>query len=190
VYEAGDDPYCYPGTSVLRNELGLHDRAALDAFEADAVRQRGEEPLPRGRLGVTHYRAVRHHLFQDVYPWAGRFRSVRIAKDGSMFCYPEHIPAQMALAFAALRRRRFLRGLGKDDFVAGTAEFLATLNAIHPFREGNGRAQMSFVALLADRAGHPLDLGRLDVDAFLRAMVASFHGDNAMLVEQIGMLSG
>jgi cell filamentation protein len=90
MYESGPDPYCYPDSSVLKNRLGLRDQAELDAFEALITAQRGEEPLPRGRLGYAHYRAIHHHLFQDVFEWAGQPRTVRIAKDGSMFCYPEH----------------------------------------------------------------------------------------------------
>ena len=96
MYEAIADPYCYKGTSVLHNRLGLRDQEALDAFEAEATAQRFSEPLPIGRFGVAHYRAVHRHLFGDVFPWAGRFRRVRIAKGGSMFCYPEHITSEMA----------------------------------------------------------------------------------------------
>ena len=45
MYEAHADPYCYPGTSVLRNILGFRDQATLDAFEIDITTQRSEEPL-------------------------------------------------------------------------------------------------------------------------------------------------
>jgi len=48
------------------------------------------------------------------------------------------------------------------------AAFLAWLNAIRPFREGNGRTQLTFIALLAAQAGHPLDLSRLEPARFLR----------------------
>jgi hypothetical protein len=58
-----------------------------------------------------------------------------------------------------------------------SAHFLAELNAIHAFREGNRRAQLSFFALLADQASQPLDLENLDPDAMLNAMIASFDGD-------------
>ena len=50
---------------------------------------RADEALPGGRLAVPHYKAIHRHLFQDVYAWAGQYRTVRIAKDGSAFCYPE-----------------------------------------------------------------------------------------------------
>jgi len=94
MYENSHDPYCYPNSSVLKNRLGLRDQEQLNAFEAMITAQRGEEPLPRGRLGFAHYRAIHRHLFQDVFAWAGKLRTVRIAKGDSMFCYPEHIDAE------------------------------------------------------------------------------------------------
>ncbi|WP_337995864.1 Fic/DOC family protein [Oleispirillum naphthae] len=187
-YAAIPDPYCYPGTTVLRNRLGIRDAGRLQDFEAEITHQRADEPLPSGRLSYTHYKAVHRHLFHDVYAWAGRVRTVRIEKDESVFCYPEHIDAQMHRAFAELRGKNLLRGLSREGFLVEAAHFLAELNAVHAFREGNGRTQMLFMAMLAEHAGHPLDLSRLDRDAILAAMVASFHGDEAPLREQIRLL--
>jgi cell filamentation protein len=189
MYDASADPYCYRGTTVLKNLSGLRDQVALDAFESVMTAQRAEELLPSGRFGVAHYRAIHRHLFQDVYRWAGRFRIVRLGKDASAFCYPEHIAREMQALFQSLSRDRFLKGRSRPDFAAQAASFLATLNAIHPFREGNGRAQMTFVALLADRAGHPFGRRRLQPDTFLAAMVASFKGDERALVRQIMQLT-
>jgi cell filamentation protein len=188
MYEAIADPYCYPGSDVLRNRQGLLDQAKLDEFEAAATMQRADEPLPNGRFSVSHYQAVHRHLFQDVYGWAGRFRTVRLAKSGSAFCYPEYIGREMHELFAALRAQAFLHGRSLDAFADGASEFLATLNAIHPFREGNGRTQVIFLALLADRADHPLDLECLESGPFLDAMVRSFSGNSAPLRDQVKML--
>lgn len=188
MYAAFDDPYCYRGTAVLKNRLALRDQDALDAFEAEATAQRFSEPLPHGRFSETHYRAIHRHIFGDVYAWAGRSRSVRIAKGGSMFCYPEHIPAEMRRVFAGLARDSFLRGLDARAFARGAAHFLAELNAIHPFRDGNGRAQMAFMAALAIEAGHPLNLRRLDHEKWLAAMIRSFAGHELALVRQLGRL--
>lgn len=102
MYDSGPDPYCYPGTNVLKNRLDLRDQAELDAFEALITAQRSEEPLPRGHLGYAHDRAIHHHLFQDVFDGAGRLRTVRIAKGGSVFCYPEHIDGAMRTLFERL----------------------------------------------------------------------------------------
>ena len=74
-----------------------------------------------------------------------------------------------------------MEGLPAKDFAENAAHFLAELNAIHTFREGNGRTQLTFFALLADRAGHTLDLEKLDPNAMLHAMIASFDGDESEL---------
>lgn len=191
MYDSGPDPYCYPGTTVLKNRAGIRDQAALDAFEHEAMLQRAEEPTPAGRLSVTHYRAIHRHLFQDVYPWAGRFRTVRISKGGSMFCYPEHLSAEMHRLFGRLRAKGFLQGHSVERFAAESAHFLAELNAIHPFREGNGRSQLTYLTLLADRAGYPLDLDRLEPQAILAATIASFGGKEEPLAEVIrGLVRG
>jgi len=189
MYDAVADPYCYPGTTVLKNFAGIRDQAALERFETISTAQRADEPLPHGRLGVSHYQAIHHHLFQDIYRWAGKFRTVRLGKSGSAFCYPEHIAREMQQLFRSLAKKRHLHGLPHAAFASEAASFLTTLNAIHPFREGNGRTQTTFLALLADRAGHPLDLDKLEPHRFLAAMVASFKGNERPLVRQILLLT-
>ncbi|MBV9548187.1 MAG: Fic family protein [Alphaproteobacteria bacterium] len=189
MYDAVPDPYCYPGTTVLKNRPGLKSQKSLDRFEAAITAERAEEPLPAGRFSAAHYRAIHRHLFQDVYSWAGRYRTVRIARGGSAFCYPEYISREMNSLFADLARERFLKGLDRKKFAAAAAGFLAALNAIHPFREGNGRTQTTFLALLAHRAGHPLDLERLRPKTFLAAMIASFAGNEEPLRREVYRLT-
>ena len=152
------------------------------------VAARSDRPLASGNLDSAHYRALHRHLFGRFYAWAGTYRTVRIAKGDSMFCYPEHIAAEMEHLFAWADSRNYLTGLSARGFASEGAHFLATLNAIHPFREGNGRTQLSFLAMLAVQAGHPLRLTRLDPPAFLAAMVGSFQGDEKPLARQIRRL--
>jgi cell filamentation protein len=191
LYDIADDSYCYQGTTVLKNRLGIREQDVLDDFETEMTMQRSEEPLPAGRFTMTHYRAVHRHLFQDVYPWAGRSRTVRTSKGGNMFCYPEQIDSQLKQIFKWLADANFLQDLSADEFSRKAAHFLAELNAIHAFHEGNGRAQMTFLNLLADEAGHPLDLEhRLDPDRVLNAMIASFSGDEAPLAAALRDLIG
>ena len=185
MYDATDDPYCYPGTSILKNSLGLRTQAELAAFEAAITAQRADEPLPAGGLTVDHYRAIHRHLFQDVYAWAGDYRTIRTGRDGHWFCFPEYIDSEMRGVFAALADDNLFCDLDAEIFAARAAHFLAQLNAIHPFREGNGRAQNIFLVLLADRAAHPLDFERLQPEAMLDAMIASFRGDEAPLAAVI-----
>ncbi len=96
----------------------------------------------------------------------------------------------MSRLFSDLERCSFFRDLGKDAFASNLATFLATLNAIHPFREGNGRTQLVFAGLLAHEAGHPLNLDRLREQDFLEAMIASFGGDEAPLRTEILRMIG
>jgi cell filamentation protein len=185
TYVAGSDPYCYAGTSVLKNIPGLRDPTALERFESVIVKERSFEALPRGNLSIRHYRSIHHHLFQDVYRWAGRFRFVRIHKGNSTFCYPEHISDQMKELFASLKQADYFVDSRAAAFASRAAHFLATLNAIHPFREGNGRAQNAFLGLLAARAGHGLEFSRLNETAFRAAMIESFSGSEEPLARQI-----
>ena len=188
MYDAVIDPYCYPGISVLKNIPGIREPGALERFEAMMTMTRSDEPLPTGRFDVEHYKAIHRHLFQDVYEWAGEFRTVRIEKDGNPFCYPEHIQSEILSLFTALRNEDCFSNLSREVFIQKTAGFLATCNAIHPFREGNGRTQTSFFALLAHEAGHPVDLEKLNPPKFLEAMIASFHDDLDLLVSQMRLM--
>ena len=190
MYDAIDDPYTYENSTVLINRLDLRNQGELDDFEAEISNARAGEPLPEGQLDFAHYCAIHHHLFQDVYEWAGKPRTVRMFKQGNPFCFPEHIEAQASKLFSDLKADNFLANLPAAEFAAKAAHFLAELNAIHAFREGNGRSQLSFFALLADQAGQPLDLEKLDPDAMLDAMIASFDGDEVELVRVInGLIS-
>jgi cell filamentation protein len=188
MYDAVNDPYCYTGTTVLVNKLGIRDQAALDDFEAEITAQRATEPLPHGNLGYAHYRTIHRHLFQDVYVWAGKARTVRIAKGGNPFCFPENIANEMTKLFDGLKKANNLRGLNKKQFVRKAAHLLAEINAVHPFREGNGRTQLAFLTLLADKAKHPLALERMNPAAMLEAMIFSFEESDASLERLIESL--
>lgn len=189
MYEVEVDTiYCYPGTAVLKNKLDLKDPAELAGFEAEITAQRASEALPAGRLDDRHYQAIHRHLFQDVYDWAGEYRKIRIGKDGNWFCYPENIDKQMSVLFAWLAKEKHLKRLDKATLAKNAAHFLAELNAIHPFREGRGRTQLSFLAILADQAGHPFDMDKLKPDAILKATIASFDSDEGPLVGVISKL--
>lgn len=181
MYDAVADDYCYPGTTVLKNKLDLTDAEELDAFEAEVSDARADEELPAGDLDFKHFKAIHEHLFQDVYDWAGKIRTVRMSKGGNMFCFRENIENQASKLFAQLKKDKFLVGLEPEVLAEKAAHFLSELNVIHAFREGNGRSQLSFFLLLADYAGYPIDLEDLDPDAFLNAMIASFDGDEKPL---------
>ena len=84
MYDSIDDPYCYPGTNVLKNRRDLRTQGVLDRFETAITAQRFSEPMPAGKLTEQHYKRVHRHIFRDVYAWAGQYREkVRISKGDS-----------------------------------------------------------------------------------------------------------
>jgi cell filamentation protein len=187
-YDAFDDPYAYLGTSVLRNRLDIRDAGILEAFEVEIYTLRAEEPLPHGAFDPAHYCRIHHHLFQDVYEWAGQYRTVRTSKGGNAFCYPEHIPAQMDALFRSILGGEAFVQRSRSEFLREAVRFLGELNAIHPFREGNGRAQLAFLGLIGATAGHPFAFERIDRNAFLQAMIESFFGRSEGLTAELGKL--
>ena len=119
---------------------------------------------------------------------AGEPRVVRISKGASPFCFPEQISSQASKLFAWLAADDYLFGLDAKEFSGKGAHFLAELNAIHVFREGNGRTQTTFLALLMSRAGHGFDHKKLDPEEWMLAMIASFEGNEEPLTRAIGRL--
>ena len=181
VYTAQSDPLCYPGTTVLRNLLDLRDQAALAEAEVALFLLRADEPFPSGNLDPTHYCALHHHLFQDVYAWAGQLRAIRIGKGGNWFAYPEYIAASLNKAFDDYGDPDTVAALPVEEFAARTAHLLAEINAVHPFREGNGRTQLAFLTLLVVNAGYTVDDEVLEPARVIGAMIESFVGSEAPL---------
>lgn len=186
-YRAFNDPYCYDGSTVLKNKLNIRDQGKFDVAERQFTSLRFDEPLPKGAFNVSHFCAIHHHLFQDMFGWAGQFRTVRISRSNSMFCYPEFITSEMESLFTQLEPNVLHSPLNRQEFAERAANFLANLNAIHPFREGNGRTQLAFLTILSEQAGHPLNLRTFNPERLLSAMIASFKGDvDALALEIMG----
>lgn len=188
MYEGDEDPYLEPGTDILRNRLGIRDAAKLEAVEYELTSIRAQQGLPPGRLDYAHYKSIHHHLFQDVYAWAGKPRTVNIAKGGSSFCRVEFIDAQMNKLLGELHAEKFLSGLDYPTAAARAAHYLVEINAIHPFREGNGRTQHSFLSLLLERVGRPRDFSKLNPKKLLQAAIDGFNGDEAPMVRVLQSL--
>ncbi len=176
------DPYTYPGSDVLANKPGLRDEEALKQFEYEktAVRARELRDNPiAGKFDLDHLKAVHAHLFQDVYEWAGRARVINISKGGTGFARAEFIEAEAARLNSLLVKENSLKGLEKPQFVERLAYHYSELNALHPFREGNGRSTREFLGQLSREAGYEIDQTRIDnsKDQWNQAAKRSFSGD-------------
>lgn len=81
-----------------------------------------------------------------------------------------------------------LRGLPRAKFVDRLTHYFAEVNAIHPFREGNGRAQRAFFRQLCRDVGHPIDWSGLRPDENENASIAALRGDNEPLRQLLDSL--
>lgn len=184
------DHYLDPETGVLRNRLGIRDPAILAQYEADYASVRSFElaqhPV-RGDFDLKHLCAIHRHLFGDVYDWAGRLRDIDISKGDSFFAHHAHIETAANRLFAGLAAETCLEGLDARKFSARAAHYLGEINALHPFREGNGRAHREFINHLAYRNGFVIDWTAVSPEALLQAAIASFlSADSTKLADIIG----
>jgi len=182
------DPYVYPGTGVLRNLADLRDGNALADHEAQASALRLAQLAAvrlDGGYDLPHLQRFHCFIFQDVYSWAGELRSVPLAKPGSMFALPEHIASYTTEVLCQLAGEQHLHGLQRDQFADRLTHYYAEINAVHPFREGNGRAQRAFMRQLALDAGHALAWEHLHPQILVYASQRSLQGDNLPMREMI-----
>lgn len=180
------DPYVDPETDVLKNLAGIRDAALLEAYEGEMsiIRQfeLSENPLPSS-FDLTHLRAIHRHLFQDVYTWAGELRSVDMTKGSSRFGSHLHIESYLSKTFVTLAAERDLWRKSPEsvDWAERFSHYLGEINAAHPFREGNGRAQRLFVGRLAEEFGYEIRWDRMTAPEMVAASIASFDGDSEPL---------
>ncbi|MCF8533288.1 MAG: Fic family protein [Reyranella sp.] len=178
------DPYLYPDSDVLRNKPGLRAADALAGYEYEHTALRLSEMRrwpPPGRFDLEELKRIHRHIFQDMYDWAGSIRSVDIARAGQMFCRPGFIASEGKRLTDALAGEKLLRGLSQAAFIDRLAEHYGDWNALHPFRDGNGRSTREFFRRLAKQAGYEFDLTKIERGTWNEASASSFKGDTKPL---------
>ncbi|MEU5691151.1 Fic family protein [Actinosynnema sp. NPDC020468] len=179
------DPYVDPGSGVLLNHLGVTDEALLRQVEAEVSALRDAElkirPLP-GLFDLDHLCGFHRRLFGDLYPFAGTPRRVDIART-ARFAHWRYVVPYATSVFDRLRAEWHLAGLDRDEFLDRFVHYFAEVNAVHPFREGNGRAQRAFFRQMALHAGWRVDFAPLDVEKYGEACRESLSGSTDTLRE-------
>lgn len=186
VYSIASSIYCYPDSSVLKNKLDIRDPVLLRKVEADLSTARQAEIFRTpvvGRFTATHLCNIHRKLLGDVYSFAGHFRREDIAKGPTRFVTYSQIKEKLQRLLSQLQQEKWLENVPFEAFAARSAYYMAELNYIHPFREGNGRAIREFMRLLFLHNGYVVQWDAVDVEALLNAMIDSVY-DTAHL-EQI-----
>lgn len=182
----GDRKYCYPDSDVLINKLDIRDKNELFFAEMKLTSARVQKlelnPL-KGDFDFLHLKAIHKYIFQDIYEWAGEPRTVEIGK-GNLFCTVRFIDDYARSVFGKYFTQCYSARENIDDFVRVLAENYGDLNALHPFREGNGRAQREFARLVCMECGYDFDLYKSTHKEMLAASILSFDkGDSSGFVK-------
>jgi cell filamentation protein len=183
--DEGDKKYCYPGTNVLKNKLDIHDLDFLHQAERDYSAIRQAELVKKGVTGdfsMKHLCSIHKQLFQDIYTWAGKTRTVDISK-GTVFCLVQFIDSQFDDMYCKLKKENFLKNIAdKMEMSVRLAYYLGELNMIHPFREGNGRTQRIYIEQLCLNNGRfEIDFTEITKEEMIAASVKSANASNDLL---------
>lgn len=166
------NPYIDPDTGTHYNKLGITDREQLKQAEYAITRQRiaelKETPIT-GKYDLDHLQRVHHHIFQDVYPWAGQVRTLNFSKRDPIdpdtwttpFAPVNRLKELSGYISDTIQAMDGLRGLERPEFAKRLAEVYTALNHLHPMPEGNGRMTQTLLSQLATEAGQKLDFKRV-----------------------------
>ncbi len=180
------DPYFYKGTTTLKNQFDLKDGESLNAVERlmTAVRSMELKMNPaiiqREQTNLLQLQAIHKYLFQDVYHWAGELRTIQISKGNTLFAHPEYIKGYMGQVFKTLNQDD-LKNLSLTDFTHKATYYMAEVNAVHPFREGNGRSTRKLIDQMANTAGYTIDWQQISQHEMIEASKESMQADPVKL---------
>ena len=148
--------FTIPGTGVLKNKLGITDPAALSraATDSTALRLAELQATPvRGGFDSAHLQAIHHHVFQDLYDWAGELRPIDAGSvPGSQ------VEKSLNSVLDRLSRENQLKGLSAKEWAHSASAYLYDLGAIQPFLAGNEITIHEFLIELARKNNLSLQL--------------------------------
>lgn len=170
---------------LLQNKLGITNLRTLNEVErilsAINIAKQKEKSLKKYNFDIL--KSIHKNIFKEIYPWAGKTRNVNIAKGKTFFCPMENINSFANDIFNKLEKQNYLKGLNQDEFCQKAAELFGDINALHPFREGNGRTQREFIYHLAKNAGYELDLNKTDKNKYMVASIESMMTSNKKMAD-------
>lgn len=181
-----DRKYCYPNSKVLKNKLNITDKNEL--FEAEKeltairLKELQDDPI-NGKFDFKHLKAIHKYIFQDIYDWAGKERTVEIGK-GNLFCTTSCIQSYAESVFNKYYSQCYNARDNFEDFIRVFSDNYGDLNALHPFREGNGRTQREFARMICLKCGYDFNLSVATHSEMIEASKLSFDkADSSGLVK-------
>lgn len=176
LYEARNSIYCYKDSNVLRNKLNITNNCLLEEAERKIVLAKLYDLRQNKKIGnfdTEHFIGIHRYLFEDIYPFAGKFRTENIAKGVFRFAEWEYIEPELEKLLEKLKDENYLKNLPKEKLANRLAFYLSELNVLHPYREGNGRTTREFIRELALKNGYILNLKKIKPKEFLEESIRS-----------------
>ncbi|MCA0971264.1 Fic family protein [Halobacillus litoralis] len=174
-YGSGSSRYCYAGTDVLINHYDIMDDRQLQSMETILSTQRlselQEKPV-QGDFDLRHLLRIHEYIFKDLYPFAGELRTENITKDGFSFAQARFLRDASEPIFSSLMSESW-ETMAVEQLAERLTYYMAELNVLHPFREGNGRSLREFIRCLALEAGCHLDWSIVPKETIFQASVQS-----------------
>lgn len=183
-YGSGQDKYCYHGSDVLKNRLNIKNFDLLVLAEKDITDISAnliEFSLPP--YDLNYLCSIHRQLFSDIYDWAGELRDIDISKMDTRFCTVNRILPESDKIFSSLAKQNYLEGLERPALVKWAAEYYGEINMLHPFRDGNGRAQRILIEHIVVNAGFEIDWTDIQTDEWLAANIDSVVCDYRKLAK-------
>ena len=169
----------YEGTNCLINKFNIQNEEQLAKLEAGITLAKTAE-LERNPIissfDFKHYKQIHKYLFEDLYEWAGKIRTVDISKKGTSFTQAGNIETIANACFNRLKDNNYFKNLDFDEFIENIVDFYCSTNMLHPFREGNGRTQRIFIAQLIRFCGYDINFSEIDTDELMVATIQSANG--------------
>jgi cell filamentation protein len=175
-YGSGNSKYCYPNSDVLINKQNIRDYNLLEEADSRYTTQRLLElqtnPI-EGNFDLDHVKNIHYYIFQDLYYFAGKLREEDIIKGNTHFAKYQYIETSAIKLFEELKEENYLIGTSFNQFSEKASYYMAELNIIHPFREGNGRTIREFIRILALKNGYQIKWNSINQKTLFKASVES-----------------
>jgi cell filamentation protein len=179
------DPYLYEDVPVLKNKLNIKEQSLLDEAEADYVVYRLKDlalnPLP-GKYHTDHFFQMHEYIFQDIFEWAGKPRTISIYKEEDVlggqsveYSDPFDIVSDIHHVLADMRNKDWT-SMDRAELATEFCDSLARLWKIHPFREGNTRTTVTFCCQYADEMGFSINRKLFEDNArYVRTALVAYN---------------
>ena len=179
------DPYLYEDVAVLRNKLDIRQQELLDEAEADYVVFRLKDlalnPLP-GDYHIVHFLKMHEFIFQDIFEWAGKPRTISIYKEEDVlggqsieYSDPFDIVRDLHHVLYDMRAKKWKK-MSREQISCEFCDSLAKLWKIHPFREGNTRTTVTFCCQFADEMDFSINRKLLEDNAqYVRTALVAYN---------------